>query len=222
MDSIEKNDVASGFMARYLFSYNKREDFKPLQIKEIDLNFSEFTKVGEDIIQNLGFDREEPIQFILNDEAFIFYKNWFNEFSINIFENETDEEITASYRLSTYVLKFALISYIFNNNFNFDESNILLRKIPIEYIKEGIYIMNIFRNENHKILELFQKHNKLNFKIEPVEKKVLDKLAKVKEIERSKLIRIIRGINAKKINEMIQKNIIIEFIRDNKKIITHP
>jgi hypothetical protein len=222
MDSIEKNDVASGFMARYLFSYNKREDFKPLQMKKIDLNFIEFSKVGEDIIKNLGFNRDEPIQFILEDEAYNYLENWFNEFSINIFENETDEEITASYRLSTYVLKFALISYIFNNNFDFDNSILELRKIPIKYIKEGIYIMNIFRDENHKILELFQKHNKLNFKIEPVEKKVLDKLAKTSPIKRKGLLQNIRGLNGKKIDEMIQKNLIIETSEGRAKFISLP
>jgi hypothetical protein len=210
LDVIHKDDIASGFMARYLFSYNQKEDFKPLQLKSFQLNTQQYAKVGEFIIDMLGLECTEPTQFVLTLEAKQYYTNWFNDLSMTIYHTETNEEITASYRLTTYVLKFALISYIFD--MAYQEKNIIKDDtiaVPLKYIKEAIYIMEIFRDENDKVLALFQKNNKLHKKLDDISKKLQNKIraTKDKRIARSKAQQSIRGLTAKKLDELIEKDL---------------
>lgn len=211
LEVAHKNDIASGFMARYLFSYNTREDFKPLQIRDLHINTIQYENVGKFIIDMFGIDREEPVLFKLSKEAQMYYRNWFNEYSISAYETETDEEITATYRLTTYVLKFALISYIFNTAYNLIDiiaSNNML-EIPLEYIKEAIYIMKIFTEENHKVLNLFQRHKMLNFQIDSITQKLQKKIqsSKDKKITKTEATNSIRGLNSKKIDELIEQGV---------------
>ncbi|WP_428026260.1 DUF3987 domain-containing protein [Arcobacter sp.] len=211
LEVANKNDIASGFMARYLFSYNTRDDFKPLQIKDFNINTYQYSEVGQFVIDILGIDREEPILFKLNDEAQKYYIKWFNEYSISAYETETDEEITATYRLTTYVLKFALVSYIFNSAYKkmdiIKSDNML--EVSLEYVKEAIYIMTIFTNESHKVLELFQKNKMLNYKIDSVTVKLQKKIRNTKEkrISRSEATNSIRGLNKEKIDELIEQGL---------------
>ena len=211
LEVAHKNDIASGFMARYLFSYNTREDFKPLQIKEFCINTFQYSEVGRFVIEMLKIDRDKPIQFRLDHEAQKYYKDWFNEYSVSAYETETDEEITATYRLTTYVLKFALISYIFNSAYKqidiVNSDNML--SIPIDYIKEAIYIMSIFTEENHKVLQLFQRNNMLNFKIDSIGAKLQKKIrgSKDKRITKTDATNSIRGLNAKKIDELVEQGL---------------
>ncbi len=210
LEATNKNDIASGFMARYLFSYNTREDFKPLQIKDFLINTLQYSEVGEFVIEMLNIDREKPALFKLTKEAQDYYKKWFNDYSISVYETESDEEITATYRLTTYVLKFALISYIFNSAYNkLEVVKSELFQIPLEYIKEGIYIMQIFIEENHKILQLFQKNKMLNFKINSIAEKLQNKIRfkKDKRISKSEATTGIRDLTAKKLDELIDQGI---------------
>lgn len=210
LEVIHKNDIASGFMARYLFSYNQRADFKPLQIKDYYLNTHKYSEVGEFIVDMFGIDSKEPVLFKLTKEAQEYYKDWFNKYSISAYETETDEEITATYRLTTYVLKFALISYIFNNaNNKLDIVNSKLLEIPLEYIKEAIYIRSIFLEENHKILQLFQKNKMLNYKLDSIAEKLQKKIraTKDKKIDRSTATKNIRGLNKEKLDEFIDQGL---------------
>ncbi|WP_421715819.1 DUF3987 domain-containing protein [Arcobacter arenosus] len=211
LEVVNKNDIASGFMARYLFSYNTRSDFNPLQIKDFVINTDIYAEVGNFIINMFDFDREQPVLFELSKEAKEFYKKWFNEYSVSVYETETDEEITSTYRLTTYVLKFALISYIFNNSYQkidvVKSDNML--EIPLEYIKEGIYIMEIFTEENHKILQLFQKNKMLNFKINSIAEKVQKKIraSKDKKISKTEATTGIRDLTAEKLDELIEQGL---------------
>ena len=210
LDVIHKDDIASGFMARYLFSYSQKEDFQPLQIKQLSIDTQQYSKVGEFIIDMLGLECEESNIFLLTVEAKEYYCNWFNELSTTIFHTETNEEITASYRLTTYVLKFALISYIFDMGYT--QNNIIKSDsvaVPLKYIKEAIYIMEIFRDENDKVLELFQKNNKLHKKLDGLSMKLQNKIRSIKEqrISRTKALTNIRGLNAKKLDEFIERGL---------------
>jgi len=207
LESVQKNDIASGFMARYLFSYNRRSDFKPLQIREFVINCDKYSKTGRFILDMFGIDAKEPILFSLSNEAEAYYKEWFNEFSRTAYAVETDEEITASYRLSTYVLKFALVVYIFNmadRKIDILESKLL--KVGIDEIKTAIYLLEVFQNENHKILSLFEKHKKLNFKIDDIAVKLQKKIraSETKMISKTEASNGIRGLTSKKLNNLIE------------------
>jgi len=208
--AVHKDDVASGFMARSLWSYNQKEDFKPLEIKDhIQINDIKYAKVGEFVLNMLNIDNKEHHQFVFDKEAKDYYKEWFNETSSTSFYTETDEESTASTRLRTYVLKFALISYIFNMAYK--ETNIIKDDkfaIPIKYVKEAIYIANIFRDENSKVLSLFQKHNKLHKKLDDISTKIQNKIrvSKNKRITRTIALNI-RGVGSSKLDELIENNI---------------
>lgn len=206
IESVQKNDIASGFMARYLFSYNTRADFKPLQINKFLIDCDQYSKVGKFIIQMFGFDADEPTLFGLTNQAEQYYTNWFNDFSRTAYAVETDEEITASYRLSTYVLKFALVIYIFNsanNILDIVESKLL--NVGIEDIKAAIYLLEIFQHENHKILNLFERNKKLNFKIDDVIVKLQKKIraTETKKLSKTEASNGIRGLTSKKLNELV-------------------
>jgi len=210
MESVQKNDIASGFMARYLFSFNKRSDFKPLQIKPMHLDATKYSKVGRFILDMFDVDAKEPILFSLTTEAQIYYKEWFNDFSKTAYATETDEEITASYRLSTYVLKFALLIYIFNKAEQLiDIVASKMLNVDLESLKSGIYIMELFQNENHKILNLFETNKKLNFKIDDVVVKLQKKIraSENEMINKSLATNGIRGLTAKKLNDLVEKGL---------------
>lgn len=210
LEAIQKNDIASGFLARYLISFNERADFKPLEAKELGfcdiLEFSDTTKA---ILQNLGFNREAPLVFRLDKDSKAFYKDWFNEYSQNAYDTETDEELTTSYRLSTYALKIALISQIFNETYkgiNICDSK---PEIKLEYLQEAIYIISLFRNESDKLLEILKENNKIHFNIDSAEEKLIKKIQASKngEITRSQALNV-RGINAKILDELLQNGIL--------------
>jgi hypothetical protein len=212
MEAVQKNDIASGFMARYLFSYNQRSDFKPLQITKHDIDFDKYSDVGRFILECLEIDRKEPLLFELDFEARNYYVSWFNEFSKTAFAVETDEEITASYRLSTYVLKFALILHVFGLAYQkIDFVNSGMTKVSLQSIKSAIYLMEIFQNENHKILSLFEKNKKLNFKIDDIAIKLKKKISasENKMITKSKATNGIRGLTTTKLEEFINQGLFI-------------
>ncbi len=219
MESVQKNDIASGFMARYLFSYNTRADFKPLQIQKHILECDKYSDVGRYVLEILDIDRKEPLLFTLDFEAKNYYIKWFNDFSRTAFATETDEEITASYRLSTYVLKFALIVYIFNMAYQkidiVKEDKIALTK---ECIQTAIYIMEIFQNENHKILNLFEKNKKLNFKIDDVTVKLQKKIRATEDkmISKTEASNGVRGLTSTKLNELIDQGLFVTKKIDRK------
>lgn len=206
LESVQKNDIASGFLARYLFSYNKRNDFKPLQIKKFIIEDEKYSKVGRFILDMFGLDAQEPVLFNLTEQAQDYYKSWFNDFSKTAYAVETDEELTASYRLSTYVLKFALLIYIFNNAdklLDVVASN--LTSVGVDEIKSAIYLLELFQNENHKVLNLFERNKKLNFKIDDVVVKLQKKIraTKTKQLSKTEASNGIRGLTAKKLNELV-------------------
>ena len=210
LDVIHKDDIASGFMARYLFSYNQKEDFKPLQIKPITLQPLKYAKAGEFIINMLKLECEAPTVFTLTVEAKHYYTQWFNDLSITIYHTETNEEMTASLRLTTYVLKFALISYIFD--MAYQEIDIIKSgsvAVPLKYIKEAIYISEIFRDENDKVLELFQRNNKLHKKLDSLSLKIQNKIRSTKDnrISRTMLLKGIRGLTATKLDDLIERSL---------------
>lgn len=210
LESVQKNDIASGFMARYLFSFNNRSDFKPLQIKPMHLDATKYSKVGRFIIDMFGVDADEPTQFNLTGEAEHYYKEWFNDFSKTAYAIETDEEITASYRLSTYVLKFALLIHIFNKAEQLiDIVASKMLSVDINSLKSGIYIMEIFQNENHKVLNLFERNKKLNFKLDDVVVKLQKKIRASENAMINKTLATngIRGLTAKKLDELVEKGL---------------
>lgn len=221
LEAIQKNDIASGFLARYLISFNERADFKPLEAKELGfceiLEFSDTTKA---ILQNLGFNREAPLVFRLDKDSKSFYKEWFNEYSKNAYDTETDEELTTSYRLSTYALKIALISQIFNETYkgiNICDSK---PEIKLEYLQEAIYIISLFRNESDKLLEILKENNKIHFNIDSAEEKLIKKIQASKngEITRSQALNV-RGINAKILDELLTNGILKHRKSDSTTII---
>jgi len=207
IESVQKNDIASGFMARYLFSYNKRSDFKPLQVKKFIVEDYKYSKVGRFILDMFNIDAKEPVLFSLTSQAENYYTNWFNDFSKTAYTVETDEEITASYRLSTYVLKFALLIYIFNKADSLIDivaSDML--HVGVEEIKSAIYLLEIFQNENHKVLNLFERNKKLNFKIDDVVIKLQKKIRATedKKLSKTKATNGIRGLTSKKLDELVE------------------
>lgn len=221
LEAIQKNDIASGFLARYLISFNERADFKPLEAKELGfceiLEFSDTTKA---ILQNLGFNREAPLVFRLDKDSKSFYKEWFNEYSKNAYDTETDEELTTSYRLSTYALKIALISQIFNETYkgiNICDSK---PEIKLEYLQEAIYIISLFRNESDKLLEILKENNKIHFNIDSAEEKLIKKIQASKngEITRSQALNV-RGINAQILDELLTNGILKHRKSDSTTII---
>ena len=223
IESVQKNDIASGFMARYLFSYNKRSDFKPLQIKKFIIQDHKYSKVGRFILDMFKIDAEEPILFSLTPQAENYYTEWFNDFSRTAYAVETDEEITASYRLSTYVLKFALIIYIFNSAdkvLDVVASN--LKAVGIEEIKSAIYLLEIFQHESHKILNLFERNKKLNFKIDDIVVKLQKKIraTESKKLTKTEATNGIRGLTSKKLNELIEMGLFKISKQDRKTYIS--
>jgi replicative DNA helicase len=210
MEAVQKNDIASGFMARYLFSYNQRKDFKPLQITKNILECDKYSRVGRFIIEMLEIDRSEPLLIVLSFEAKKYYVEWFNDFSRTAFAVETDEEITTSYRLSTYVLKFALILHIFNNaSKRVDIIKEDRLSVSLECMKGAIYLMELFQNENYKILNLFEKNKKLNFKIDDIAIKLKKKInaSEGKIISKSKATNGIRGLTPSKLENLIEQGL---------------
>jgi len=210
IESVQKNDIASGFMARYLFSYNTRADFKPLQINKFLLDSDKYSAAGKFIIEILNIDRKEPLLFKLDSKAEKYYTKWFNNFSNTAFAVETDEEITASYRLSTYVLKFALLLYIFDYaDMKIDIVTSEKFEVKEKYIISAIYIMELFQNENHKILNLFERNKKLNFKIDDTVIKLQKKIraADNKMLPKTDASNGIRGLNSSKLNELIEQGL---------------
>lgn len=210
LEAIQKNDIASGFMARYLFSYNTKLDFQPLQITEYTIDTELYSEIGCFVLEMLNIDRTVSLLFTLDLEAKQYYAEWFNNFSSTVYASETEEEITASYRLSTYVLKFALIFYIFENAYK--QINVVATKqynITLEYIQTAIYVMEIFRNENHKILKLFEKNQKLNFKIDNMAEKLQKKIdfSKDKKITKTEACNGIRGLTTKKLENLIEQGL---------------
>lgn len=219
IESVQKNDIASGFMARYLFSYNKRSDFKPLQIKKFIVDDAKYSKVGRFILDMFKVDAEEPVLFSLTPQAESYYTEWFNDFSNTAYAVETDEEITASYRLSTYVLKFALIIYIFNNAEKLlDVVASDLLKVGVEDIKSAIYLLEIFQHENHKVLNLFERNKKLNFKIDDVIVKLQKKVRATedKKLSKTQATNGIRGLTSKKLSELVEMGLFKTFKQDRK------
>lgn len=210
LEAIKKNDIASGFMARYLFSYNGRSDFKPLQITQHVIECDRYNEVGLFVIKMLEIDRKEPLLFTLSPKAKSYYIKWFNSFSKTAYEIETDEEITASYRLSTYVLKFALIAHIFEYAYKkIDVVSSEMYDISQKCIKTAIYLMEIFQNENHKVLELFERNKKLNFKIDDVAIKLSKKIqaSKEKKLSKTEATNGIRGLTKMKLDNLIGQGI---------------
>lgn len=224
LEVAQKNDVASGFMARYLFSVNSRHDFKPLKINENFIDTKKYSKVGEFIVEMFK-NCEETITFKLSDEARLKHKEWFDEYSETVYDTETDEEATASYRLSTYVLKFMLISYIFNNAQNLIDvvasDNMLI--IGKEYFDEALEIMELFRNESHKLLQLFESSNKLNFKIDDNAVKIYKKIdrSEHRKITRSEANNI-RGIDKQIIDYLIETGMLISNKVDRTEYLSKP
>jgi len=223
IESVQKNDIASGFMARYLFSYNKRSDFKPLQIKKFMIEDHKYSKVGRFILGMFKIDAEEPVLFHLTPQAESYYTEWFNDFSKTAYAVETDEEITASYRLSTYVLKFALIIYIFNKcDTLLDVVASDLKAVGIEEIKSAIYLLEIFQHESHKILNLFERNKKLNFKIDDVVVKLQKKIraTESKKLTKTQATNGIRGLTASKLNELVEMGLFKTSKHDRKTYIS--
>jgi len=219
IESVQKNDIASGFMARYLFSYNKRSDFKPLQVKKFILDDYKYSQVGRFILDMFGTDAEKPILFSLTHRAEVYYREWFNDFSRTAYAVETDEEITASYRLSTYVLKFALIIYIFNSADKLlDVVASELLAVGEEEIKSAIYLLEIFQHENHKILNLFERNKKLNFKIDDIVVKLQKKIRATenKLLSKTQATNGIRGLTAKRLEELVELGL-FKIIKQDRK-----
>lgn len=225
MESVQKNDIASGFMARYLFSYNTRADFKPLQINQFIIDDKQYSEVGEFLINVLDIDRKEPLLFVLELAAKNYYVEWFNDFSRTAFATETDEEITASYRLSTYVLKFTLILYLFDMAYQkIDIIKADKLAIPLSYIKNAIYIMELFQDENHKILNLFERYKKLNFKIDDTSIKLQKKIRATehKRLTKTEATNGIRGLTSKKLNELVDQGLFTILKIDRTTYISEP
>ncbi|MDE5602621.1 MAG: hypothetical protein K2I71_01700 [Helicobacter sp.] len=130
--------------------------------------------------------------FKLNKESRVYYQRWFNEYSKNAYDTETDEELTTSYRLSTYALKIALISQIFNETSKGVNICSIKPEIKLEYLQEAIYIISLFREESDKLLECLKEHDKIHFKIDSIEEKLIKKIeaSPTKEITRSQALNI--------------------------------
>jgi hypothetical protein len=224
LDATHKNDIASGYMARYLFSVHPKLDFKPLQIKDIHINKEKYAQAGEFIL-NMFEKYDEPIEFRLSQNVVKKYIEWFNTYSYDAFYTETEEEIASSVRLGTYVLKFMLISYIFNNAYKkidiLASDNML--EIPDEYFYEALEIMQIFREGSDKLLSLFDKENKLNYKIDDYVKKIYKKIEKAPggKIKRSAAINT-RGLNKEKIDHLIATGMLVSTKVDRTEYLSKP
>lgn len=220
LEAVQKNDIASGFLARYLVSFNERTDFKPLEAKELEFcHIIEFSETTKAILNNLGFEREAPLIFKLDSDSKAFYREWFNEYSKSAYDTETDEELTTSYRLSTYALKIALISQIFNETskgLNVCDSAPLIK---LEYLQEAIYIISLFRNESDKLLECLKENDKIHFKIDSISEKLIKKIQATNgEITRSQALNI-RGINAQTLDELLEQRIVKSRKQDSTTLI---
>ncbi len=223
LDATHKNDVASGYMARYLFSVHPKYDFQPLQIRDININKEKYSSVGEFII-DIFKEHDEPITFKLSERAQKRYIEWFNEYSYTSFHTETDEEIASSIRLGTYVLKFMLISYIFNmayKKIDIVASDMLT--IGEEYLDEAIELMNIFREGSDKLLKLFEGANKLNYKIDDAVKKIYDNIEKSekRKITRSQALNT-RGVNKQKLDHLIGTGMLISSKDERTEYLSKP
>ena len=153
--------------------------------------------------------------FKLDKESRVYYQRWFNEYSKNAYDTETDEELTTSYRLSTYALKIALISQIFNETSKGVNICNIKPEIKLEYLQEAIYIISLFREESDKLLECLKEHDKIHFKIDSIEEKLIKKIeaSPTKEITRSEALNI-RGMNAEMLDEILESGI-VKKKRDN-------
>ncbi|MEN4053703.1 MULTISPECIES: DUF3987 domain-containing protein [Sulfurimonas] len=224
LDATHKNDIASGYMARYLFSVHPKLDFKPLQIKDIHIDKKKYAEVGEFILDM--FEKyDEPVEFRLSKNVVHKYIEWFNAYSSDAFYTETEEEIASSVRLGTYVLKFMLISYIFNNAYKkidiLASDNML--EIPEEYFYEALEIMQIFREGSDKLLSLFDKADKLNYKIDDYVQKLYKKIDKSPngKIKRSAAVNT-RGLNREKIDHLIATGMLISTKIDRTEYLSKP
>jgi len=224
LDATHKNDIASGYMARYLFSVHPKSDFKPLQIRDMNIDKERYSEVGK-FIMDMFKEENEPIEFRLSKNIVHKYINWFNEYSKTSYHTETEEEIASSVRLGTYVLKFMLISYIFNNADKKLDVVASDNKLEIgeEYLDEAIEIMQIFREGSDKLLNLFEGANKLNYKIDDSAMKVYKKIDKSDErkIARSAAINI-RGLNKDKIDRLIETGMLIATKIDRTEYLSKP
>ena len=88
-------------------------------------------------------------------------------------------------------------------------------------MKAAIYLMELFQEENHKILNLFEKHKKLNFKIDDTLIKLQKKIQanENKRITRSQATNGIRGLTASRLNELINQGLFVQEIIDKTKYI---
>lgn len=196
-EAFQKSDIASGFLARYLFSYNKKEDFKPLKSKEIHLNTREFVDISKRFLDYFKFERDKPKIFELEFLAKQYYREWFNELSKTAYETESDEELTITYRLTTYALKFALISFIMNetakeNNTSLDS----VLEIPVSYLEEGIELMNFFRAESDRALRAFKESGQVEIDMDSVLQRIYKRVAREENgiLETRKLLMSVKGL----------------------------
>ena len=219
LEALKKSDLASGFLARYLFSYNKKEDFAPLEARSYNIDFECFEKVSKTFIKNYGFDCAQPTEFSLSSQAKEYYKEWFDSLSSVAFDTENDEELTMTYRLTTYALKFCLISYIFNN---IDSSSIptIKTNIPLEYLKEGIEIMNFFRIESEKIIKLMKTNGRLNYDPETLLSKAIKKIQKHGGICSRTNILNIRGMTKESLDSLIESEQLKQSLVDGQNYIS--
>lgn len=216
-EAFRQNDLISGFLARYLFSYNVKDDFKPLESKKIHFNASEFVAISKRFLETYGFNND-TLHFELDQQAQDYYQEWFNELSKAAFETESDEELAMTYRLTTYALKFTLISYIMNNiNKNTDI------KIPLSYLKEGIAIMDYFRAESDRTLRAFKDSGKINIEIDSVLKKIIKKLRKEGGMVLSRTLCMnLKGVTRDILNSLVESGEIIEVNIDGSNYIKLP
>ncbi len=183
----------------------------------------QYAHTGEFIV-DIFKDNDEPLLFKLSDKARSRYVEWFNEYSKTSFHTETEEEIASSIRLGTYVLKFMLISYIFNNAYKkIDVVASDMFTIGEEYLDEAIEIMEIFREGSDKLLKLFDGANKLNYKIDDIAQKVYKKIEKSekRKITRSQAVNI-RGLNKEKIDNLIETGMLISKKVDRTEYLSKP
>jgi sulfatase maturation enzyme AslB (radical SAM superfamily) len=84
--------------------------------------------------------------------------------------------------------------------------------------------MELFQEENHKILNLFEKHKKLNFKIDDVASKLKKKItaSEDKKISRTLATNGIRGLTKHKLNTLLEQGLFIEVKIDKKLFLTLP
>jgi len=73
----------------------------------------------------------------------------------------------------------------------------------------AIYLMELFQNENYKILGLFEKNKKLNFKIDDIAIKLKKKINATEDkiISKSKATNGIRGLTPAKLENLIESGL---------------